>query len=122
MKFNIKYFVIFLALFIIEMIIAFYLNKGFIRYTFGDYLAVILIYSFIKSFISIKPLIAAIITLAIAFIIEFSQLIDILNMLSIQQNTFTKLVFGTTFEIGDLVAYTLGVLTILLIEKSITKK
>jgi hypothetical protein len=104
------------------LIIAFYIKQEFIRYTFGDYLAVMLIYCFIKSFTSIKPFIAAIITLVIAFIVEFLQLIDVLSMLNIQQNTFTKLVFGTTFSIEDLVAYTLGVLTIILIENSITKK
>lgn len=120
MKFNIQYFVLFLLLFITELYIVFYVKNEFIRYVFGDYLIVILMYCFIKSLFSIKPIYAAIITLITAFTIEFFQLIDILSILNIQKNTFTKLVFGTTFKIGDLIAYTLGVSTVLVIEKSIT--
>lgn len=121
MKFNIRYFVLFLLLFITELYIAFNVENEFIRYVFGDYLIVILMYCFIKSIFLIKPINAAIITLIIAFIIEFLQLIDILSILNIQKSTFTKLVLGTTFEIGDLAAYILGVLTVLIIEKASLK-
>ena len=38
-------------LFLIETLIAIYLKTGFIRHTFGDFLCVILLYCFFKSFI-----------------------------------------------------------------------
>lgn len=122
MTFNFRYFIGFLVLFLIEVLIAFYVKQEFIRYVFGDYLVVILMYCFIKSFTSIKPIYAGIITLLSAYFIEFCQLVDVLGMLNIEKNTFTNLVFGTTFQIGDLIAYTLGVITILGIEKAVLKE
>jgi len=116
MTFNIRYFSIFVLLFMVELIIAFYIKHEFIRYVFGDFLVVILMYCFFKSFSSAKPIYIAIFTLLIAYLVEFLQLIDILGVLNIQKNTFTKLVFGTTFNFSDLVAYTLGVLLVISIE------
>lgn len=121
MTFNIRNFIIFLSLFLTEALIVFFFKEGFIRHTFGDFLVVILMYYFIKSFVNSKPIYIAIAILIISFGIEFLQLIDILNILNIQKNTFTKLVLGTTFQAGDLIAYTLGILTILVIEKPILK-
>ena len=101
------------------MVIAFYATQEFIRYTFGDFLAAILICYFIKSFVRAKPIYIATTVLIISFGIEFLQLIDILEILNIKKNLFTKLVFGTTFSISDLIAYTLGVITVFIID---TKK
>ena len=47
-KMKLKYFTAFSIILIIEICISF--TKGFIRYTLGDYFAVILLYLFIKSF------------------------------------------------------------------------
>lgn len=119
MTFNLRYFTITIVLFLIEMVIAFYVTQEFIRYTFGDFLAVILIYYFIKSLVKAKPIYIAISVIIISFGIEFLQLIDILEILNIKKNLFTKLVLGTTFSISDLIAYTLGVLAVFFID---TKK
>lgn len=121
MTFNTRSFILFFSLFLTEVLIVLFFKEGFIRHTFGDFLVVILMYYFIKSFVNSKPIYIAIAILIISFGIEFLQLIDILSILNIQKNTFTKLVLGTTFQIGDLIAYTLGILTILLIEKPIVK-
>ncbi|MFL0352216.1 DUF2809 domain-containing protein [Xanthomarina sp. GH4-25] len=70
-----------------------------------------------KSFLSIKPLIAAISVLIISFSIEFLQMGNLLYHLNLQNNTIAKLVLGSTFQTSDLVAYTLGIITVLIIEK-----
>ena len=54
MQFNKTYLLLFLLLFLVEAAIAYYLKDGFIRHTFGDYLVVIMLYLFLKSFIKIK--------------------------------------------------------------------
>lgn len=105
-----------LLLFIIEALIAIYLKRGFIRHTFGDFLVVILMYCFFKSFIKNNHFIIAISVLAFAFLIEFLQLVNILEMLNLQNNHLIKLILGSTFQISDLVAYTLGIITVLIIE------
>ncbi|WP_223033775.1 ribosomal maturation YjgA family protein [Hanstruepera marina] len=118
LQFNKTYFSGFILLFTIEFLIAIYLKDGFIRHTFGDFLVVILLYCFIKSFININPLSAGILVLIIAFTIEFLQLFQLLKFLNLEHNYIAKLVLGSTFQIGDLVAYILGIITVLLVEKS----
>ena len=116
MKFNRIYFMLFLLLFLIEFAIAYFLKEGFIRHTFGDYLVVIMLYLFLKSFFKIKPISAAIVVLFIAFVIEFLQLTQFLEILNLNNNYYAKLILGNTFQISDLVAYTLGVLSIIIVE------
>lgn len=116
MTFNTFYFFIFLVIFFIEACIAYFLKTGFIRHTFGDFLVVIVLYCFLKSFLNTRPIIMALIVLLISFIIEILQLTPFLELIGLGKNHYAKIVFGNTFHISDLVAYTLGVLTIIIIE------
>jgi len=123
LEFNKIYFLAAIILFIIEALIATFLKDGFIRHTFGDYLVVILLYCVFKSFIKAKSFYIAILVLGIAFIIEFLQLANLLEYLNLQNNTLAKLVLGSTFQISDLIAYTLGIISILVFEyKTMRKK
>ena len=101
-----------ILLFLTEILIAINYKHGFIRFVFGDFLVVILIYSFIKSFLKIESKHIAIGVLLFAYGIEFLQLINILDLLNIQPNTFTKMLLGSTFSIEDMIAYTFGVAVI----------
>lgn len=103
----------------IEALIAVYLKGGFIRHTFGDFLVVILLYCIFSSFIKTKPIVIALAVLAIAFAIEFLQLINLIDLLNLQNNNLAILILGNTFHIGDLVAYTFGIIFVLITEKAI---
>jgi len=116
MRFNKTYGAITLFLFIIETLIAIYIKTGFIRHTFGDFLCVILLYCFFKTFIANHHFKVAISVLIIAFTIEFLQLTDYLKLFNLQNNNLAKIILGSTFEISDLVAYMLGILTAIAIE------
>ncbi len=122
LKFNKTYFAFFTLLLVVEITIGIFLKEGFIRHTFGDYLVVILMYTCIKSFSNIKPLAAAVGVLLFAFNIEFLQLFNLLDVLNLRDSHLAKLILGSTFHISDLIAYTLGVLTILCIEHLKTSK
>ncbi len=104
-------------LFTIELLIACFLKTGFVRHTLGDYLVVILMYCFVKIFIDGHSNTIAFGVLIFAFIIEFLQLLNVLDVLNIESKLI-RIVLGTTFEITDLIAYTLGILTVLIIENS----
>lgn len=121
-QFNTSYFVAFILVFVIEASIAIYLKEGFIRHTFGDYLAVFLLYFFFKSFIKGKTFQIALVVFIISFIVEFLQLTNFLELIHLQNNNIAKVVLGSTFQISDLIAYTLGVITILIFEKQIPWK
>ena len=115
-KLNRIYWAIALVLLTVETLIATYLKTGFIRYTFGDFLAVILIYCFVKSFLEVNSLKLGIFVLILAFLIEFLQLINILELLHLQNHKLITIIVGNTFEMADLVAYTLGIITVLIID------
>lgn len=117
-QFNTKYFIITVLLFIAEVVIAVFLKDGFIRYTVGDFLVVILMYCFLRSFIKTKPLYVAIATLLIAYIVEFLQLVNLLDYLNLRNNKWASIIMGTHFSVEDLIAYSLGVIMVLLLDKS----
>jgi hypothetical protein len=116
MKLNQTYLAITSLLFLIEVAIALYLKTGFIRHTFGDFLVVILIYCFIKSFMEIHFLKLALAVWLFSFLIEFLQLTNILNAFHLQNNLLAKTILGSTFNVFDLVAYSLGIGAVLVVE------
>jgi len=121
-KLNGYSFCTFLLLLLIEIAIATFYTAGFIRHTFGDYLVVILLYSFLKSFISISNNKLAGVTLLISFIVEFIQLTPLLKVLGLEHHKLANLIVGNTFSITDLLAYTASYLTILIFNSYIPCK
>lgn len=119
MTFKKTYFALFLILLLIEICIAYFLKTGFIRHTFGDFLVVILLYCFLRSFVNIKPIAIALFVLFVSFLIEFLQLTSFLEWLNLQDNYLAKTILGCTFHVSDLVAYTLGIITVIIIENKI---
>jgi len=122
LTFNTTYFILFLLLLATELVIAVYLKDGFIRHTFGDYLVVILMYCFIKSFIPIKPVYLAVGVLAFSFFIEFLQLFKVLKFIGLEQSSLANIILGSTFHLSDLLAYALGTVTILIIDLKFSSK
>ena len=115
-KFSKTFFFLFLILLIIEACIAYFIKTGFIRHSFWDFLVVIMLYCLLNSFINIKPIYLALFVFFISFCIEFLQLFNLLEKLNITENKIAKIVLGNTFHINDLIAYTLGIITVLIIE------
>ncbi|MDX1271545.1 DUF2809 domain-containing protein [Bizionia paragorgiae] len=122
LRFHLLFFSVFIALFIIELLIAIFLKSGFIRHTFGDFLVVIMLFYGIKSITTFKTLPIAITVLSIAFTIEILQLFNVLTILGLQDNHLAVLVLGSHFSYQDLLAYTLGIATALLIDNKILRK
>ncbi|WP_458629135.1 ribosomal maturation YjgA family protein [Winogradskyella sp. PC D3.3] len=120
-KFHKNYLVLAHSLFLVELAIAFIIKTGFIRYTFGDYLVVILLYAIIRGCTNLSVRASSLIVLLIAYGIEFLQLTPFLTYFNLETNLTAKLIFGSTFHITDLLAYTLGILTILGAETLIPK-
>ncbi len=58
----------------------------------------------------------AIAVLLLAYTIEILQYLNIMGLLGLRHNTFTRMVLGTTFTWEDMVAYTLGMGAVLWIE------
>ena len=121
-KFNKSFFASTLLLFSIEVCIAAFLTTGFIRHTFGDYLVVILMYCAIRSVIVAKPIYIALSVLVFAFGVELLQLFNLLDYLNLRDNELAVIVLGSTFEVSDLVAYSLGIISIFIIDLKLNSK
>jgi len=121
LQFNKNYLVLAHTLFLIELAIAFIIKTGFIRYTFGDYFVVILLYAIIRGCTNLKVWVSALVVLIIAYGIELLQLSPFLTYFNLQDSFSAKLIFGSTFQVTDLIAYTLGIITIFTIEIVIIK-
>jgi glycopeptide antibiotics resistance protein len=116
LTFDLKYAIGFLVLFIVEVIIALYVHDGLIRPYLGDFLAVIAVYLFFKIFFKITVSRAASIALGIAFFVEIGQYLQILKYLQMEENETAKIVMGNSFSWGDMLAYLLGTILVLIIE------
>ncbi|MGV3767465.1 MAG: DUF2809 domain-containing protein [Chitinophagaceae bacterium] len=117
-RFSIPYFLLTVLLFTIEVLIAKYLHDQIIRPYVGDVLVVLLIYCFVRSFFRFPVLPTVIATLLFAFFIETLQYFNIVHILGLGKYYLARLVIGTSFEWIDLIAYIIGSLIVLGIEKA----
>jgi hypothetical protein len=117
LTFRKHYFLITVLLFVTELLIATFLHDRIIRPYFGDFLVVILVYCFLRSFFKVSIVKAAIATLVFAYLIECMQYLNLIQKLGLQNSKMANLILGNLFQWIDLLAYTLGILLVLLIEK-----
>lgn len=116
------YFLGFILLFIIEVCIALYLHDTIIRPFVGDMLVVLLVYCFVMTVLlltttRIKITIVALSVLVFAFCVEALQATELLQTLGLSENKLASVILGSTFNWLDLVAYIIGTLFIILLEK-----
>lgn len=117
-NFNKKYFYFAIILFILEFLIAIFVKDAFIRPFVGDMLVVIFIYCFLKIFIKNRIGTVAVLVLFFAYSVEILQYFNFIDHLGLRKYKMATIVIGSTFDIIDILAYTLGFLFILFIEKA----
>jgi Protein of unknown function (DUF2809) len=114
--FSRKYFLFATVLFVIEVLIAMFVHDNFVRPYVGDYLVVILLYSAVRTFLSASPLKVSIGVLLFAYAIEILQYFRIVDKLGLSGNVIARTVIGYGFEWWDILAYTFGIITVLVFE------
>ena len=120
LRFNLKYFLLSLLLFITEIAIALFLHDEFIRPYVGDYLVVILLYCMVRTIYQAPTIKVAIAVLVFSYLIETGQYFHLVNLLGLQHNKLARIVIGTSFAWSDIIAYTLGILTVIILDKKQT--
>lgn len=121
-RFHRTYFFLFLLIFLVEVLIALYLDDPWIRPYGGDFLVVILLYCFLKSFVALPPLQAGLIVLVFAFLVETAQYYHLVNRLGLEQNRIARTVIGVGFDRLDLVAYTTGIAFVFFLEYLVLRR
>lgn len=114
--FKSRFFVFTVVLFVIEVLIALYVHDNFVRPYGGDYQVVMLLYCALRTFINASPIKITVAVLLFAYLIELLQYVHLVDRLGLADNPLARTVIGYGFEWWDLLAYTLGVITILLLE------
>jgi hypothetical protein len=104
-------------LFVIEVLIAVYIHDRVIRPYLGDYLVVMMLYCFLRSFIKISVFPACILVLLFSYLVELVQYFHLVEILGLQHSTLVTTVLGNSFEWIDLIAYSAGIATVLFIER-----
>ncbi len=110
MRFNFKFFIATLFLFLAEVSIAtIFKDIVWLRSYFGDVLVVILIYTFILSFFEIKNKILLNLGIFLfACMIEFAQYFHFAEFLGFKENKIAMIVLGNSFSWVDILCYAIG--------------
>lgn len=116
MKLNLKYLLLFVLFFIIEILIAKYIHDSFIRPYLGDVLVVILIYFFVRSFLKKAEKSLPIYIFIFAVVVELLQFLNIVSALGLEDNKLARIVIGTTFDFRDIACYFVGTLILLMFQ------
>ncbi|MDR2954435.1 MAG: DUF2809 domain-containing protein [Prevotella sp.] len=116
-RFNLKSFIVFFAILLIEVFIAIFVNDSFIRPYGGDILVVMLMYYFVKSFVSTKSVYIVISVVLFAYLIEIGQYLKLVEVLGLQGNPVMRTIIGSSFSWGDIICYTIGGLICYLIDR-----
>ncbi|ARS41353.1 hypothetical protein CA265_17520 [Sphingobacteriaceae bacterium GW460-11-11-14-LB5] len=114
LTFSLKFLLIFMAIFITEILIGKYLDDAIIRPFGGDVLVVVLIYAFFRVFLKTNNKLLALGVLIFSFAIEFLQKANYVTWLGLEHNKLMRIVLGTSFSYYDLLAYFVGYLICLL--------
>ena len=99
--------IFFLALLIIEVLIALFIHDGFVRPYIGDVLVVAVVYFFLRIFIPEKyPWLPAAI-FGFAVLVEFSQYLRLVDRLGITTPVL-RTILGSVYDTKDIVCYGVG--------------
>lgn len=116
-KFQKQYFIAAIAILFVEVMIALFVNDKIVRPYIGDALVVVLIYCFVKSFFALPYFKTAIAVLVFAFITETLQYFQFVKLVGLEHSTMANIIIGNSFSKLDLVAYTVGILAVIVVEK-----
>ena len=119
MKIRISYAIAALALFGIEVCIALFARDDFVRPFVGDVLVVILIHCAVRILSPAKPRLLAVYVFAFACLVEFTQYVQLLNLLGLGHIAWLRIAVGGTFDWGDVLCYAVGCGVIGLIEYTV---
>ena len=106
-----------LLLLLVEIAIALWVRDRFVRPYVGDILAVILVYAALRAVTTLRVVPAATIAFLVGLLVEIGQAVNLLGLLGLADHGVARIVFGTSFSIGDIVCYAVGATIAVLVEQ-----
>lgn len=103
------------------LIVKLFNDNKFIRGFSGDIIIILLIYFLIKIFHDFHALKLTIFALAVAFTTEFLQYLKLTTFFGLEHNTIVQLILGSVFDPYDLIAYTIGAISVYIIDTRLVR-
>jgi hypothetical protein len=116
-RFQGRYFLLSVMLLGLEIFIGSCLHDPIIRPYGGDFLVVILLYCLVRSCGDFPILPTAISVLLFAYLVETGQYFGLADRLGFKGHSLGRVLLGSYFTWVDIVAYTLGILLVLGLER-----
>ena len=116
LTFRLRYLIAAAFLLLVEICIALYVRDSLVRPYGGDFLVVILIYCVGRAFLNWSVTAVAVATLLFSFAVEIGQYYSLVDRLGLRGNRLAEVVIGVGFSWGDLLAYTLGIAAVIVVE------
>ena len=111
-----SYFLMALLLLLTEIVIGVFVHDSIIRPYGGDFLVVILLYCLAKSVLNSPVIKTALGVLLFSYIVETLQYFHFVRVLGLEKYALARIIMGTSFAWTDILAYTLGIGLVLLVE------
>lgn len=112
-KFSLKYLLLTIFIFLVEVLIATALkDQFFIRAYLGDVIVVMLLYTFVKSFLIINDRKLILGILAFSCLVELAQFFNLAERLGFRPGSVMYIVIGNSFSWIDILCYGAGCLVL----------
>ncbi|ASZ11204.1 DUF2809 domain-containing protein [Chitinophaga pendula] len=116
-RFSFLYLSLTILLLVTEVLIAVYVHDDFVRPYMGDFLVVILLYCFVRSFLQAPLIPVALAVLAFSYLIETLQYFNVVKLIGLAHSRIANIVIGNYFTWVDIICYTLGIAFTILLER-----
>ena len=116
------YFVAFILILAIEVYIALFVHDAFVRPYVGDALVVVVIYFFVRIFVTESCRLLPLYIFVFAVGVEVLQYFRIVERMGLEGNIFLRTLIGTSFDWMDILCYGVGCMLLALWEFYLWKK
>jgi hypothetical protein len=120
-RFNIRYFLLSIIILGVEIFIGARMNDSIIRPYGGDFLVVILLYCLVRTILDTPILPTALSVLMFAYLIETLQYLRLADHLGLKPHSLTRILLGDYFTWTDILSYTLGIASVIVLEKCVNR-
>ncbi len=116
LKERVIYICVFLALVIVEILIALFVHDNFIRPYGGDIIIVGVIYCFIRILFPYRFTKLPFYVFVMALTVEIAQYFRYVELFGLANNKLMRTVLGTSFSVHDIICYGIGAVICLVIQ------
>lgn len=113
---------LFFVVFILEVLIALFVNDSFIRPFGGDILVTVLLCLFVRAFFPVKTKLLPVYVFLFAVAVEICQYFDVVKLLGFENNVFISTIVGRSYSFIDIICYGVGCVAFFIIEQIFIKK